>query len=254
MRFASLGSGSRGNGTLIEADGVSVLVDCGFSATETERRLARLGRRPEDLAAILITHEHADHVRGAARFAARHGLTVRATAGTLDACARYEFERAEPFSAHDVFAIGGLEITPVAVPHDAREPAQFVFGDGARRIGLLTDLGHITAYVLRSLAACDALILECNHDEAMLREGPYPAALKRRVGGSLGHLSNAQAHALLAQLDVSRLQHLVAAHLSEHNNMPELARAALAEAAGCEPGWIAVADQNVGLDWRDVFS
>lgn len=254
MRFASLGSGSRGNGTLIEADGVSVLVDCGFSATETERRLARLGRPPSDLAAILITHEHADHVRGAARFAARHGLTVRATAGTFTACSRYDFERFEPFSAHDSFAIGSLEITPIAVPHDAREPAQFTFSDGARRIGLLTDLGHATAHVLRSLAGCDALILECNHDEAMLYGGPYPAMLKRRVGGALGHLSNLQATALLAQLDVSRLQHLVAAHLSEHNNTPELARAALAEAAGCEPDWIAVADQDEGLDWREVFS
>lgn len=252
MKFASLGSGSRGNGTLIDADGTCVLVDCGFSLTETERRLARLGYRGEDLDAVLITHEHGDHVRGVARFAARYDLPVRATAGTLAACTRHSFERIDPFSAHDAFAIGGLQITPIAVPHDAREPAQFLFSDGARCIGLLTDTGHITAHVVRSLTGCDALILECNHDVAMLARGPYSPSLKRRVGGLLGHLSNAQAAALLAQLDVSRLQHLVAAHLSEQNNTPEEARRALAEAAGCTPEWVQIAGQDEGLDWREV--
>ncbi|HET7306197.1 MAG TPA: MBL fold metallo-hydrolase [Gammaproteobacteria bacterium] len=253
MRFASLGSGSRGNGTLIEADGTCLLVDCGFSIAETEHRLARLKRRPEDIDAILITHEHADHVRGVARFAARFNIPVRATAGTLAACGRYRIGVAEPFNAHEGFAIGGLEITPIAVPHDAREPTQFLFSDGARRLGLLTDSGHITAHITRTLSVCDALILECNHDEAMLVGGPYPPRLKQRVGGLLGHLSNAQAAGLLGGLDVSRLQHLVAAHLSEHNNTPVHARAALAEAVGCAAEWIAVADQEEGLDWRELL-
>ncbi|HET7370685.1 MAG TPA: MBL fold metallo-hydrolase [Gammaproteobacteria bacterium] len=252
MRFASLGSGSRGNGTLIEADGTCLLIDCGFSLTETERRLARLKRRAEDIDAILITHEHGDHVRGVARLAARYGIPVRATAGTLAACARHKLDGAEPFNAHDGFAINGLEVMPVAVPHDAREPTQFVFSDGRHTLGVLTDAGHITTHIIRSLAACDALILECNHDEAMLAGGPYPARLKQRVGGLLGHLSNSQAAALLGGIDMSHLQHLVAAHLSEHNNTPAQAREALAAAAGCEMEWIQVADQEEGLDWRDI--
>ncbi|HET6725558.1 MAG TPA: MBL fold metallo-hydrolase [Gammaproteobacteria bacterium] len=252
MRFASLGSGSRGNGTLIEADGACLLVDCGFSVSETEQRLARLGRSASDIDAILVTHEHADHVRGVARLAARYGISVRATAGTLGACGRYQIEHAEAFSAHEGFSIGGLEVTPIAVPHDAREPTQFVFSDGNRRLGLLTDAGHITAHIMRSLALCDALILECNHDEAMLARGPYPPSVKRRVGGLLGHLSNNQAAALLQDIDISRLQHLVAAHLSEQNNTVVQARAALAGAVGCEPDWIGVADQEGGLDWREL--
>jgi phosphoribosyl 1,2-cyclic phosphodiesterase len=117
---------------------------------------------------------------------------------------------------------------------------------------VLTDAGHITAHITRSLAVCDALILECNHDEAMLIGGPYPPRLKQRVGGLLGHLSNMQAAALLGGLEVSRLQHLVAAHLSEHNNTPAQARAALADAAGCEVEWIQVADQEDGLGWREI--
>lgn len=252
MRFASLGSGSRGNATLIEADGTCLMVDCGFTLAEIERRLVRLGRSGDDIAAILITHEHADHVRGAARFAARYRLPVYATPGTFEACTRHAFECVEPFSVHDNFAVGAIEIAPVAVPHDAREPSQFVFGDGAHRIGVLTDLGHVTAHVVRSFAACDALVLECNHDETMLLTGPYPPSLKQRVGGLLGHLSNAQAATLLAQLDLSRLQHLVAAHLSERNNSPAHAREALATAAGCETGWVAVAGQDDGLAWREV--
>ncbi|HET7586586.1 MAG TPA: MBL fold metallo-hydrolase [Gammaproteobacteria bacterium] len=252
MRFASLGSGSRGNGTLVEAAGTCLLIDCGFSLSETERRLARLKRSPDDIDAILITHEHADHVRGVARLAARHNIPVRATAGTLSACARHKLDGAESFSAHDGFAIDGLEIMPVAVPHDAREPTQFVFSDGRHRLGVLTDAGHITAHITRSLAVCDALILECNHDEAMLIGGPYPPRLKQRVGGLLGHLSNMQAAALLGGLEVSRLQHIVAAHLSEHNNTPAQARAALADAAGCEVEWIQVADQEDGLGWREI--
>jgi phosphoribosyl 1,2-cyclic phosphodiesterase len=252
MRFASLGSGSRGNATLIEANGTCLMVDCGFSVRETERRLRRLDKRPEDIDAIVVTHEHADHIGGVARFAARHDIVVRATAGTLAAIWKRDSIRAEPFSAHEGFVLDGLEVTPIPVPHDAREPAQFKFGDGARRLGLLTDAGHGTPHIHRMLDGCDALILECNHDAAMLAGGPYPASIKRRVGGPLGHLNNDQAGALLAGLDGQRLQHLVAAHLSERNNTAALAREALAGAVGCEIDWVAVADQQAGLDWREI--
>jgi phosphoribosyl 1,2-cyclic phosphodiesterase len=252
MRFASLGSGSRGNATLVEANGTRLLVDCGFSVSETKARLARLSVEAESITAILVTHEHTDHASGVARVAARFGIPVWCTTGTLNACARYGLEKATLFNPHDVFAIGAIEVTPVAVPHDAREPAQFIFSDGQRRFGMLTDTGHITPHIERAFDGCDALILECNHDAGLLMDGPYPPSLKARVGGPLGHLSNAQAAALLAALDLSRLQHLVAAHLSDKNNTPARARAALADAADCEPDWIAVADQLDGLDWRSI--
>ncbi|HET7650803.1 MAG TPA: MBL fold metallo-hydrolase [Gammaproteobacteria bacterium] len=252
MRFASLGSGSRGNATLVEADGTCLLVDCGFSVSETRARLARLSVEADSIAAILVTHEHTDHASGVARVAARFGIPVWCTAGTLNASTRYGLESATLFNPHDVFSIGAIEVTPVAVPHDAREPAQFIFSDGQRRFGMLTDTGHITPHIERVFDGCDALLIECNHDAGLLMDGPYPPSLKARVGGPLGHLSNAQAAALLATLDLGRLQHLVAAHLSDKNNTPALAQAALAEAADCEPDWIAVADQLDGLDWRSI--
>ncbi|MGA7799396.1 MAG: MBL fold metallo-hydrolase [Gammaproteobacteria bacterium] len=251
MRFASLGSGSRGNGTLVEAGATCVLVDCGFSVAEVDRRLQRLGRDPDALAAILVTHEHGDHISGVGRLARRYGIPVWMTAGTL---AVYRDERAgvEIFNGHQAFAIGDLQIHPFPVPHDAREPCQFVFSDGARRIGVLTDTGAPTDHIVRCLDGCDALLLECNHDSDMLADGHYPPALKARVGGRFGHLSNAQAAELMGRLDSRSLQHVAAAHLSEKNNTAQRARAALAAALDCETDWIAVADQEEGLGWREV--
>lgn len=251
MRFASLGSGSRGNGTLVEADGTCVLVDCGFSVAETNRRLQRLGCAADALAAILVTHEHGDHIGGVERLARRYGLPVWMTAGT-QAVWRGGPAEVEVFNGHEAFSIGGLHIHPFPVPHDAREPCQFVFSDGARRIGVLTDLGTPTEHIARCLDGCDALVLECNHDSDMLAGGPYPAALKARVGGRFGHLSNAQAAELMNRLDNRRLQHVAAAHLSDKNNTAQRARASLASALNCAPDWIAVAGQDEGLTWRDV--
>lgn len=252
MRFALLGSGSRGNATLVQARDTLVMVDCGFALAETEARLARLGVAPEDVDALLITHEHGDHASGAALFAHRYDIPVWCTAGTLAACGKFDLERAELFNPQESFVVGALEISPVTVPHDAREPTQFTFHDGGVRLGVLTDTGHATPHILRLLSECAALILECNHDRGMLEQGPYPAKLKKRVGGPLGHLSNAQAAELLGQLDCSHLQHVVAAHLSEKNNMPELARSALAQALGCERGWVQAATQDEGLGWREL--
>ncbi|HEV2110684.1 MAG TPA: MBL fold metallo-hydrolase [Gammaproteobacteria bacterium] len=252
MRFASLGSGSRGNATLVQSGSTTIMVDCGFSISETEARLARLGVVPGDIAALLVTHEHSDHASGVARFAARHGITVRCTAGTRTACLKLGFESAEPFDSHARFAIGDLEVTPVTVPHDAREPVQFLFDGGPHRFGLLTDVGSVTPHMRRMFSGCAGLLLECNHDREMLEDGPYPPSLKERVGGPLGHLGNSQAADLLRSLDKQWLQHLAAAHLSEKNNTPALARTALAEAADCDEKWIGVADQETGLDWREI--
>lgn len=228
------------------------MVDCGFSGAQLERRLARLGKRPQDLTAILVTHEHTDHASGVARLAKKYRLPVWMTAGTRAALAAEDLPGVTVFNAHHRFAIGALEVQPFPVPHDAREPCQYVFGDGTRRLGLLTDTGSLTAHIAQVLDACDALLLECNHDSALLAASAYPPALKQRIAGRYGHLSNAQAADLLGRLDCSRLQHLAALHLSEKNNTPLLARAALAAALGCAPDWIAVADQEAGLAWRQI--
>jgi phosphoribosyl 1,2-cyclic phosphodiesterase len=254
MRFASLGSGSEGNGLVVECGETRVLVDCGFGVRDAAARLGRLGLAPSSLTAILVTHEHSDHVGGVPAFAARHGIPVWATFGTLAAVsARFEgMTQVYGFDSHERFAIEALEITPVPVPHDAREPVQYVIGDGVRRLGVLTDIGVSTAHVEASLSGCDALVLECNHDLGMLEAGDYPYPLKKRIAGRLGHLDNEAAAEILSRIDTSRLTHIVAAHLSQQNNAPELARAALASALGCPPDWIGIADQASGFDWREM--
>ncbi|MBI3344740.1 MAG: MBL fold metallo-hydrolase [Gammaproteobacteria bacterium] len=250
MRFASLGSGSRGNALLIEHGDSCVLVDCGFTLAETERRLARLEKSAEQLTAVLVTHEHADHVGGVGLLARKYSLPVWMTPGTWSPARFGDIPRLNFFSSHTPFTLGCLQIHPFPVPHDAREPAQFVFDDGRHRAGLLTDTGRSTAHIEEMLNRCDALLLECNHDPAMLTNGHYSASLKQRVGGPLGHLSNDQAAQLLARLDHSRLQHVVAMHLSEHNNTPQLACRALCEALRCTEEEVIVADQRAGLAWQ----
>jgi len=252
MRFASLGSGSRGNATLIESGSTLVTVDCGFSCRETERRMARLGCSAAQLAAILVTHEHGDHIRGVCALARQYDVPVWLSAGTRLMLRNGAPPESHRFDGQSGIRLGDLEIQPFTVPHDAREPCQFVFADGNYRFGLLTDTGRITAHIRACLDGCDALMLECNHDPDMLARGPYSASLKARVGGPLGHLSNAQAAGLLESIDCSRLQHVVAAHLSDKNNHPELARAALASSLDCATDWIGVADQEDGLEWRTL--
>ena len=252
MRFASLGSGSEGNGLVVEAGASRVLLDCGFGIADTGRRLERLGLIPGDLAAVLVTHEHDDHLRGVFRFARRHGLPVYLTHGTYRAVSDGADVQVTLIDSHTPFTIGDLNVEPFTVPHDAAEPTQFVFGDGARRLGVLTDSGASTPHIESMLSGCMALVLECNHDRQMLAEGPYPPMLKKRVGGRYGHLDNGQAADLLKAIDCSHLQHVIAAHLSQKNNRPELAREALSGALGCEGEWIGIAGQQDGFDWRMI--
>jgi phosphoribosyl 1,2-cyclic phosphodiesterase len=254
MRFASLGSGSEGNGLLVQAGETLILVDCGFSLAETVLRLERLEVGPSDLAAILVTHEHDDHVGGVARFARRYDLPVYLTYGTLVSLgqAGSMVPRITLIDSHTPFAIGDLEVHPFPVPHDAREPSQFVFSDGDRRLGLLTDTGDSTPHIERMLTGLDALVLECNHDLELLMNGAYPPTLKRRISSRYGHLDNATAARLIGGIDCTRLQHFVAAHLSAQNNTPDLARAAASAALGCDPGWVSIATQAEGLAWRQI--
>ena len=254
MRFASLGSGSRGNATLVQHADTTLLIDCGFSRKQLEPRLQRMGVALKDLGAVLVTHEHGDHAGGVLSVARAAGASVWTTQGTARA-ARFDqlpASQLKLFHAHETFTIGDIEIRPFAVPHDAREPSQFVFADGQSQLGLLTDVGEITPHIVDMLQDCDALMLEANHDEAMLENGPYPPALKRRVGGRLGHLSNRQSAELLQRLDCSRLQHLIAMHLSEKNNQPQLAQEALAAVLSCPANELDCADQDQGFDWRSL--
>lgn len=256
MRFASLGSGSAGNALVAEAGTTRLMVDCGFGIRETEQRLARLGLAPQDIDGILVTHEHDDHAGGVFRFAARHNITVWVTHGTLRGAQRYIPENFNAplmvIDSHTAFSVGRLEVRPFPVPHDAGEPVQYVFHDGARKLGVLTDTGSSTPHIEHMLSGCDALVLECNHDLDMLMNGPYAWPLKQRVKSRHGHLDNATSATLLSRLDNSKLQHLIAAHLSEKNNTPALAVAALAQAINCDESWVGVATQAEGFDWRQI--
>lgn len=253
MRFALLGSGSEGNALVVQSGNSTVLLDCGFSLSEAVARLARFNIAPESLTGIVVTHEHGDHISGVAKLARKFTIPVWLTHGTLRAQSEaFTGLQFNEINTHIAFAIGDVQVQPYPVPHDAAEPVQFVFGDGTRRLGVLTDAGHITPHIEAMLSGCDALVLECNHDAAMLAGGAYPYHLKQRVGGRFGHLNNEDAAALLGRLDNSRLQHIVAAHLSQKNNLEELAVRALSGALGCEEGWIAVASQEQGLEWREI--
>jgi phosphoribosyl 1,2-cyclic phosphodiesterase len=253
MRFTSLGSGSSGNGLVVESGTTRVMMDCGFTLAATKAKLESRGLKPADLAGICVTHEHDDHIGGVARFAKRYAVPVYLTRGTAQWLPEdFPAVLVRLIDPHTPFAIGSVLVEPFPVPHDAREPVQYVFGDGSARIGVLTDLGCATSHVQEKLSACHALVIECNHDLDMLMNGPYPLSLKQRVAGRFGHLDNHAAASLVKSLDCTKLLHLIAAHLSQQNNKPQLARQALCEAVACTPDWIGVAEQEDGFGWRDV--
>jgi len=231
MRFSLLGSGSSGNVAYIEAGGTRVLVDAGLSKAEVDRRLTKLpsdaATSVEQIDAVLLTHDHSDH----AGHATGLGRPLYATAGTRQALGGIEATRV---LAGDAFTVGALRVMPVLLPHDAVETVGYVIGDGASRVGILTDCGHDAPEVAQAYAGCDVMVLECNHDVTMLRYGPYPPSLKRRVGGRLGHLSNEQAASLLKMmLQAGPAPKLViAAHLSLANNRAQLAKSSLDRVLG----------------------
>ncbi len=256
MKFASLGSGSEGNSLLIAATAGTgtptyVMLDCGFGLKEVERRLARAGVVPTQLAGILVTHEHSDHVGGVFKLARRYQLPVWLSHGSVEGSLRDEMAGVDIRICRDgeAFNVGALQVTPYTVPHDAREPLQYVATDGRSKLGVLTDVGQSTPHLLAALGGCDALLLEFNHDSEMLAQSAYPAWLKSRIAGPLGHLSNAHSAAILQALDRSRLKRLVAAHLSQKNNTPELAQAAIDSVIGGDGVEVVIAAQDAGFDW-----
>jgi len=253
IRFASLGSGSAGNALLVEAGATCLMLDCGFGLRETASRLQRLGRQPADLAGIVVTHEHGDHVGGVFRLARKYELPVWLTHGTWAACREDDAGLdLRIIDSHRSFSVDDLEVAPFPVPHDAREPVQYVFSAAGKRLGVLTDVGQTTPHVCEMLTRCDGLVLEFNHDAGMLERSAYPASLKRRIAGRFGHLENGAAAALLRDIDCSGLQHLVAAHLSERNNLPALVLDMLGEMFAGVPTEIGVATPDSGFDWRTL--
>lgn len=252
LRFCCLGSGSEGNATVVEAsDGSTttrVLLDNGFNGRQLQLRLARAGLAIDDLDAVVLTHEHSDHVGGVSTLLRRSRLPVYCSGGTAQATSIVE--HFTEVVAGEIVGVGVLQLIPFPVAHDAAEPLQYVFSDGDRRLGVLTDVGAPAADVITALAKVDALVIECNHDVEMLRASAYPPFLKTRILGDHGHLSNAQAAALLGQLDRRRLQLVAAGHLSRRNNLPRLAQAALSAVLGCDEGEVLVADQDHGLPWQ----
>lgn len=256
LRFKNLGSGSSGNSTLVEATGlkaVRVLVDCGLGLKHLIYRLAQAGVQPEGITALFITHEHADHIGCTRSFALRYRTPVWMSQGTHAALGSPDFDGLLSVASDDeAIDLGGLQLMPFTVPHDAREPLQLSCTDGSAKLGILTDLGHATAHVLMHLQGCNALMLECNHDTGMLAKSAYPAFLKRRVGGLYGHLSNLAAAEIALKVMHQGLKQVVAAHLSEQNNHSALVQDVLAEALSCSPQDIIVATPGNGTNWLTI--
>jgi len=250
IRFASLGSGSRGNGTLIELGGSLILVDCGFTLKQAEARLRRLDVRPGDLSAILVTHEHSDHIGGVAALAHKYCVPVLASWGTLRATAGRMVGTA--FDSHTPFRVGAVTVAPVIVPHDAREPTQFVFEYEGWRLGVVSDLGHVTPHVIEQYSGCQGLLMESNYDPDMLWRGRYPETVKRRIDSPLGHLSNAQSAGFLAAVAHGGLE-VVVGHVSEQNNHPELLEEVF-EPLRDSVARLQFATQEEGIHWIDVDS
>lgn len=264
LRFSSLASGSTGNATLVEAwlagsqasdRPTRLLVDCGLGPRKLAQALALRGCSPAEIDSVFVTHEHSDHVSGVLSLQRRYGIPVWASAGTWAAATSRQDvpSSAGVARAGEPIRVGHLTLMPFAVPHDSAEPLQLVVTDGQFRLGVLTDLGEPTDDVARALQGCDALLLECNHDRRMLADGPYPAWLKRRIGGHRGHLSNDQSASMLDACRHDGLQHVVAAHLSQHNNEPSLALRALSDALGSGLPFgvpqLQVADATNGCGW-----
>ena len=251
MRFSSIGSGSRGNSTIIEHDDTVVLIDCGFSIKQTEKKLGCLGLVASDIDAILVTHEHSDHIRGVSLLAKKYKIPVITTVGTSKFLKNPSQLDLVFIDTDSDFNVGNFEVTPVLVPHDAREPVQFIVRGGDLKFGILTDVGSITKHIIDLYQKCDGLLIESNHDEDMLANGSYPLVLKKRVGGPWGHLNNKQMLHFLKKIQISQIQQLVIGHISENNNSIALVKDAISEISS-QLSSVSYATQNEGFHWKEL--
>lgn len=268
LRFAVLGSGSDGNAIVIESHNnnrcTRLLLDCGFSVKELDKRLKCIGLSANQLNAILITHEHQDHAMGAYRAAKRWRIPLYATYGTL--VATYDDTRKNNHASNDwrlfpylhiitadkFFTIGNINLMPITVPHDAQEPVQYRFESHNRYLAVVTDLGHASVHLKQALNGLHALVLECNYDTDLLEQSKYPASVKKRISSHWGHLSNEQSAGLLTGLDTTHLHSVWCAHLSKSNNTSNLVQLALAEAIDYGITQIHVLDQKKLNCWFTV--
>lgn len=252
LRVRVLGSGSKGNALVVQGESGAILVDCGFARKRIEERMEQAGICRSDIQAILVTHEHGDHALGADRAARGWNVPLYATHGTIRNAKWGAVDALHTIGTGSTFAVAGMEIHAFAVPHDAAEPVQFVISDGETRLGMLSDAGHVTPHMREVLSGCHALLLEANHCPDMLANGPYPPALRERVGGPWGHLSNAQSADLLTSLGLANTGHIVLTHLSEQNNSPERALDVIRPALNGWQGSLSIAAQDAPMDLIEI--
>ncbi len=247
MRFALLGSGSKGNALYIEAGKTSILIDAGFSGKEIARRLSLLGRDLDSVDGLFLTHEHGDHIQGAGVISRRCRLPVHANEGTLRGGEKKMgklYKRVE-FETGTVVAMQDLEVRSFAISHDTLDPVGYLVSDGRVSLACCTDTGKVSHLIARRLSGCNALVLEFNHDPLLLKNGPYPLSLQQRVRSNQGHLANEDAASFLQTLVHDKLQHIILAHLSETNNTPDLALQSAAAVLNLEQArGLQVAGQN----------
>ena len=253
MEFCSLGSGSSGNSFIVKNNQTILMVDCGFGLKETIDRLERYQIKPNQISAILLTHEHEDHIKGAFSLANKFQIPIYLSYGTYQMCQkkindRYQinFELIRNF---DSFMIENVLVSPIPVPHDAREPCQFRFDCQDKSIAIITDLGKITKHVVEKLSKVNLLVLEFNHDEKMLNSSDYPDSLKKRINGHYGHLENKESLKLLESINHLDLQWVIAAHLSEKNNHIALVKKMIFEIVDKKNSNVGIIDQELGLEW-----
>lgn len=253
MKYASLGSGSRGNATLILEQERGVLIDCGFNRKTLLQRLQMCGTDPRQLDALFVTHEHSDHAKGVQAICEALNIPFFASFGTARKMNWTEHPLWRCLHPDEVVSIGRLALLPVVVPHDAEEPLQFVVESSvARRLGVLSDLGSLTPHIISCYSDCHALQLEANHDPVMLQNGPYPPSLRARVAGNYGHLSNQQCAELIRRVRWHGLQYVTAGHISEKNNARELVCAELSPVLDCSPQQVRLLEQDQVSAWTHL--
>lgn len=254
LQVASLGSGSAGNATLVRTTDTLILLDCGFTLKETTARMAKLGLTPANLDAVLISHEHGDHVKGIGPLSRKFAKPVWLTHGTFNALRDQRFTHTNLISAHQPFKIGDIDIDPFPTPHDAAESCQYIFSNQDVRFACVTDLGASTPHVEEKLSGVTGLLVESNYDEHMLSNGPYPPSLQARIRSDFGHLGNVQAGQLVKRVDHADMQTILLGHLSEQNNTDDAAYATMSEYLPANDNRVTVLQQHSCSKWFDLTS
>jgi len=253
MKFCSLGSGSSGNSYLVSKNKTNILVDCGFSVTELEKRMSKREMKPSEITAIFLTHEHDDHSKGVFAFAEKHDKPIYLTYGTLKMCQK-KIKNSYNLKINIISPLDNLELNEfiiyvIPVPHDAREPVQFKFESEKKTLAIITDLGFGNKELINSIQKINALILESNHDDNLIHQSRYPKNLKERIRSNYGHLSNQNSLQILKKLNLDNLKWLGAAHLSKENNSPELVKDLWEKVFEDK---INIIDPDLGIPWESI--